>query len=205
MKVIHLKRAFFLFSLVLFSLFSATAQTERADSVSTPVLPSVYLGINSGINHIGGLVGLNIEVQAIKNVSVQFGAGIGGWGTKISGTVRYYKNGFPYGTNFFAGYGRASGGDGAEMTLESEAGTDEKFTMNLKPVSVINLGFGRQWKVGRNMRFGFDLGYSLSLDQEPWTKVSPTNKELSSDAKTAMNFSSPGGLIFGLNFCVGFE
>ncbi|MDA3893252.1 MAG: hypothetical protein PF517_16440 [Salinivirgaceae bacterium] len=185
-----------LVSIILVSIISIStlfAQFEKAEEQTQ--VTNAFLGISSGINNMSGLLGVTGEVRLVNNFSIFGAAGIGGWVTKASAGVKYYRS-FPYQTHFALSFSSASGIDEFEMELETEDGDSEDVTMNLKSAKNLNLIIGYNWKVFSRARFHFDFGYSVPLQSKAYEITS--NHELSKDSETIMNMMTPGGLIVGL-------
>ena len=161
----------------------------------------LYLGLSSGINYFTGMLGPNIEVRAIKNLTFNGGIGIGGWGYKASGGLRYYIN-YPAGISFNVGYSWTSGLDEFIYEFELQNGSKQDVELNLLSASVVNLSIAYHWKIKQRIRINIETGYSVPTSSKAYEVV--TNVELSDLSKTTLRIMQPGGLILGIGFSVGF-
>jgi hypothetical protein len=193
-----------LINVIFVSIFILLVQNSFAnDSIQNKTdvkYPGVFVGLSAGINHHAGLLGLSLDVNVVKNLSLFGGVGVGGWGYKTSVGLKYYKQ-YPYGVSYFGGLSHASGMKDFETELETSSGSKEKVKLDLFGINNLNLGMGYVWKVGNNMRFGLDFGYSICLSQKKYEVKS--GQTLSSNAEKVMDILVPGGLILGLAFNFG--
>jgi hypothetical protein len=179
-----------------FLLLNVHAQSELVEDV-----PSAFLGISTGINNMNGMLGVTGEIRLVKNVSVFGAAGIGGWGTKATAGVKYYRN-FPYGTHFGMSYSGAGGLDDFKIKVETETpGGEQEVTMDLEKAHTINMVIGYNWKLFKRSRFHLEFGYSVPLEEKPYTIKS--GEVLSEKGEAVLDFMTPGGLIVGLGFSFG--
>lgn len=177
-------------------LINVYSQTEVTEYV-----PKAFLGTSTGFNNMNGMLGITGEIQLVKNVSVFGAAGFGGWGTKATAGVKYYRN-FPYGTHFGMSYSGAGGFKDFKTTLDTETpGGKKEVTMDLEKAHNINLVIGYNWRLFKRGRFHLEFGYSVPLEDKPYTITS--GDVLSEEGEMAMNFITPGGLIMGIGFSVG--
>jgi hypothetical protein len=164
--------------------------------------PGGYLGLSMGINNFNGLLGINGEIRVIRNFTIAGGAGIGGWGYKFAGAVRYYIH-YPKGLYFSVGYSSATGLLGLETELETtEPGGNQTVELNLYRADNLNITGSYQWRLGKRFRLGLEFGYSFPLQEKPWEVVSE-DIVLSDTSEQVMEFLTPGGLIIGFGFSIG--
>ncbi|MBI9066980.1 MAG: hypothetical protein JEZ09_06785 [Salinivirgaceae bacterium] len=183
---------------------SALLSTHVFSQIEEETKPKAFLGINSGINHIGGMFGIHGEVNVVNNFSVIGSAGLGGWGTKASIGIKYNRN-YPYGTHFILTYSSASGIKDFKLDVETEAndetmnqGGTQEVTFDLKTARNINLIVGYSWKLFQRSRFNLDFGYSVPMQDKAYAVIS--DHVLTKDSDTMMGIMTPGGLILGLGF-----
>ena len=99
------KTLLLLFLCAMFS-FKAFSQ-DYVKTISAPNASKTYLGFGSGINNYVGMLGPTIEHQVSKSFTLAAGLGLGSWGYKLSGGIRYYAN-FPDRWGFGLGFTQAT-------------------------------------------------------------------------------------------------
>jgi hypothetical protein len=172
------------------------------------------LGITSGLNNPGGLLGIRLQTPLNLNLMADFSAGLGTWGYK-AGAGLVFNAQKVKGLTPFIGLAVATGI--SDFPLEN---VDIKYTGNQTGIAVILsnqnvsvklpprflLNLGAQWQVYslKGNRFFFEFGYSIPIIAE---QVSINNandgsgtKELVELNKRVFNFISPGGLMLGFNY-----
>jgi len=200
-KIILILALFF----TLDSLYSQNEPTADMTTNNQPAIERTYpisLGIESGINYTG-FFALSAEGNIAKNLCINGDFGLGGWGFKLGISARYYKS-YPKGLYYSLGFFHSTGIDSIEISLATTNSPNnaEEIALRFEPVNNLNLGLGYQWQLGNRFRLHIELGYSIILKPEPWEVLTP-NKTLTQTSKQVMNFSAPGGLMFGLGFSVG--
>jgi hypothetical protein len=180
---------------------SEKQEPEILISKDEPPARDVYFGLATGINY-GGLFGLTAEFNVYKNLAVAGAVGVGSWGYKFFGDLRLYKN-FPKGIYYAAGINYSTGIPEIELDLETISGTTQKVTMELKPVTNIDLGIGYAWRLGKRMRFNLEMGYAVDITSGDGYEVKGSQPELSDVSKKVMTIMKPGGFRFGLGFNIG--
>lgn len=172
-------------------------QTEALEFV-----PGGYLGLSSGINNFNGMIGVNGEIKIIRNLTIAGGAGLGSWGYKFAGAIRYYIH-YPKGFNFGLGYSTATGLQGFETELEtSRPGGNQMVELNLNRANNLNFTASYQWRLGKRFRLGLELGYAFPLQDKAWELVTD-DVVLSDTSEQVMEILTPGGLILGFGFSIG--
>jgi hypothetical protein len=152
----------------------------------------IVLGINSGIRHIGGIIGTHVEIRVYKGLAFNGSVGIGGWGIKKTLGIRLFTN-YPFGLNYFISRTSASGAKGIPMN----DGTNQ--LVNLNPQILGNIGFGYNWKIGNTFRLGLDVGYSVSFTN------GETHELVDAEGKSTSNIpikAPPEGFLIGILFGV---
>jgi hypothetical protein len=199
-KIILLK-IFLLFVLIPAS-FSQAYDSPMQKASALEYTPGGYLGLSSGINNFNGILGINGEIRVIRNFTITGGAGIGSWGYKFAGAVRYYIH-YPKGFYFGAGYSSATGLLEFETELETtEPGGLQMVELNLYRANNLNLTASYQWRLGKRFRLGLDFGYSIPLQDKAWELVSE-EVVLTDASEKVMDILTPGGLIIGFGFSIG--
>ena len=191
-----------LFSILTLSLFSQAYDYPDRRAEALEFTPNGYLGLSTGINNFNGLLGINGEIRVINNFTIAGGAGIGSWGYKLAGAVRYYIH-YPKGLYFAIGYSSAIGAPGVEIELETtRPGGNQMVELDLHPANNLNLSASYQWRLGRRFRLGLEFGYSFPLQDRAWELVSE-DVILSDASEEVMDFLTPGGLVLGFGFSIG--
>lgn len=180
-----------------FFLFSAQAQDNFK-------LRQTFLGFGTGINNNCGLLGIGLEQFVTEKTSLFGAAGIGTWGGKVTGGVRFYLDG-KTGNAFGISYSSATGGKDVEVEIDAMVNNTKqkvKEKFDFKPVSALNLTWMKHWQVSNKSRFNLELGYSINISGEN-NFTSKSGLLLTDQSKAAMNFLQPGGIIIGLGFSFG--
>lgn len=164
-----------------------------------------FMILGAGINNSCGLFGIGLE-QFITGQGSAIGAvGLGTWGYKITGGLRYYLDDSKTGNAFGLSYSLATGIKEVELDVDVNIGGVErkvKDKFELNPTSVINLTWMRHWSIGKKSRLNLELGYSVNISgQDNFNSAS--KPFMTSTSKNALNFIQPGGLIIGLAFSLG--
>jgi hypothetical protein len=195
-----MKKTLTLWALIALTISSAFAQKKTTVSTISSNKgeenPRMYLGLSGGFNNVSGLFGITLEAPFSENVSGKIGLGVGGWGTKVGVSGKYYKQ---YATSWSwgLGYSTASGIKDfpAPLSRAATPNTSETVRMKLDRSHNIDLVAGKSW--GKKVRFGLELGYSIPVAGGTFM---PFDKSivLSEVSTKTMDLLSPGGLILGL-------
>lgn len=184
----------------------SSGQTVKATDSVNPELRRTYIGLGVGINY-AGVIGVILE-QNFGKLSITGGAGLGSWGYKLSGGMRYYTT-TPTGVSVVGkgigvNYALATGLSKVPINLETSSGTKQNVNVQLSPVHLLNLTYFNCWKLGNGTsRFGVELGYSIILNAGDNFKVLDSGVTLSSTSLKTLRIIQPGGLVLGLNFTFG--
>lgn len=177
---------------------------DRIHVIQPEPIPSVYLGFGGGINHYTGLIGLGAEIPVFSSFSLFANAGIGSWGTKAGGGLRYYFHPNLYGSALAFGYSQASGLKDFEIELEVDnPRRDMNVLLDLEPVGCVNIDYSYNLKMGRKSKVSFHAGFSVPLGEGDNYKVKTHGVQLSSNSKETLEFIQPGGLLLGINLMFG--
>jgi hypothetical protein len=204
MKTRKIKLVYFAALLIIFSFDGYTQAYEYPEQSMEALefIPEGFLGMSTGINNFNGLLGINGEIKIIRNLTLAGGIGIGSWGYKFAGALRYYIH-YPRGFYFGLGYSTATGLKGFETELETtRPGGNQLVELNLNRANNLNLTSGIQWRLGKRFRLGLEFGYSVPLQDKAWDLVT-SNVELSDNSEQVLEILTPGGLIVGFGFSVG--
>ncbi len=188
-----------------------TNQGESTKDISA-VTKSVYnasktfLEFESGWNGYSG-TGMRLDYLLIGNFSINASTGLGLWGYRVSGNLRYYVE-YPFGLAFSLGSAYNTGGpyeDKMEVQDPSDGDVrNEKVKFDLKPVTCINASILYSFQVNESDRFYIETGYSYALQKENYTYESETGFELSETSIDVMNFLYPGGFIISAGYAIAF-
>lgn len=164
--------------------------------------PPFYMGISSGLENPGGLLGFDLELP-VNNVGI--GAGIGlisMWGTKYYVQGRYYFK--PCLSGWAVGLGASYSSGGKDVVLKNQRtdiGTHD-ITLDLKPQANIYLTVAHYFRIGPKTRFFLGSGFSTRItDNGLYTMKSPF--VFDANGEQAMRTLAPGGLMFDLGFSFG--
>jgi hypothetical protein len=167
-------------------------------------IPSAYLGLGMGINNYSGLIGIGLEMPIMPPFTIFGQAGIGTWGTKIGGGLRYYQNPGLYGSAWAIGYSRASGLTDFEVELEIEnPKRNSTVLLDLERVGTINFDYSYNLKIGSKSKFSFHVGYAFALNNEDNYVLKTSGVQLSTTSKQTLKMMQPGGLLLGLALMFG--
>jgi hypothetical protein len=183
---------------------SAQSAKEEYMILLPEPIPSVYLGIASGINNYSGLIGIALEAPISPPISLFGQAGIGTWGTKIGGGFRYYQNPDLYGSAWSLGYSSASGLADFEIEMEVEnPKRNQMVLLDLERVGTLNLEYSYNIRLGTKSKFSLHLGYAFPLNKGDNYKLKSSGVQLSTTSKQSLAFLQPGGLLIGLALMLG--
>jgi hypothetical protein len=188
--------------------FHVSAQLDSTSAKTRESQPLTSLTIGTGINSNVGVLGLQIEHKLAGPLSFYAGAGIGGWGYKLTAGARLYIRHQPIGSAFGLSFSNATGVNKVKSELQVvENGREVKkeIEFNAKPVNTLNFSWLRYWKMGKQNRFNLELGYSLLLNtptESNYTIVTP-GVTITDDSKSVMNAIQPGGILIAVGFNFG--
>ena len=160
----------------------------------------LYVGIASGFESYAGILGVSLEGNVAHNFSLYAGVGLGGWGYKLSGGMKFYKS-YPYKWAYCVSISHATGAKDVKIRLETQSGT-QQVQMELLPVQTLNITAQHHWKIGnKNNRFNVEFGISLGFKSNAY--VIKNGYTLTQTSSTAMAIQQPGGLVGGIGFTFG--
>src|SRR6185369_4566529 len=81
--------------LLLFTTLSNAQEYYNPDALKAENFKKIYIGIASGVESFAGLLGVSLEGNVAKRVSIYGGVGLGSLGYKLSGGIKFYKK-YPY-------------------------------------------------------------------------------------------------------------
>lgn len=178
----------------------AYSQTEVNPFLKPQVVrPGVFIGLSTGLDNMVGLLGVQLDVVASKNLTIGGGIGISSWGYKYALNLKFYPEGL-YKYYFKTGYSQNSGLDQFETELELNNGSKQTVMMDLKPVGNLFFTAGWAWKMGKRNRFFLEGGYAFLLKADNYYVLYDDNIELSETSKRVLQMVRPGGLVICLGF-----
>ncbi len=169
-----------------------------------------FLEFELGWNGYAGL-GLRYDYLLFKNLSLNGAAGLGRWGLRASGALRYYLE-YPYGLAFSLGAAYNTGGYG-KLKLETQdtSGANiykENVKIDYKSVPCINGSILYSYQVNGSDRIYVETGYSYALKKKKYNYNTESGRELTPDGekvlKTNMDVNAPGGVMISVGYAIGF-
>lgn len=164
--------------------------------------PKFYLGFGLGVNNPNGLIGLNVNIPVLKNISISTGAGISSWGWKYFGEIKGFVGECHNGWAAGLGMSHNTGISDYFTNLETTNGSAKvKVEMTLFAQTNAFINVYHFWGFGRDKmnRFYVMAGYSAPLTPGPYYEMK-SQQELSDNSKKAMKTVRPGGLSIGIGF-----
>ena len=178
--------------LLITTVISASAQENSASKA--PGSHNIYLGIGTGIESFSGLIGVTADIKAAEKLFVRLGAGVGGWGGKLSAGIRGEKStGNSIGYGAFFSY--ASGLSSFTTNLETTTGNRD-VNLKLSPAMVFTPEFSYKWVFGNGHKFFIAAGYGVLLQKDRWKVLD--GSILTDTSKKTLNILTPGGVSVGL-------
>ena len=175
-------------------------KTRHGKSTHRPIF---YINISTGINNNTGFIGASAEVPVAGHFSVEGGAGISTWGSKLTASCKYYLNDNFKGWAFGAGFTYNTGLSNFQDNLETIYGTTETVTLDLHSRANIFAAAYKYWRLGKRAnRIYMELGYSIPVSGGD-KFVQTSGDPISSNSTKAINLIAPGGLIVGFGFSFG--
>jgi len=179
-----------------------TLQTTKAQLSSLSQAPKTFFGVGTGINEIG-IVGFAVEQMVAKRLSLLGTAGVGSWGYKLSAGAQFYLNQSGFGSSMNIGYAYATGINNFSYELAVEpSGEKETVNMTLKGAGTVNVAYAYNFRIRGKNKLVLNAGVAIPTSTEPYTIDSP-GVELTEDAKSFLDFMTPGGIVLGLKYMFG--
>jgi hypothetical protein len=193
-------------SILLLSILTMNAiaqrETDKIIMGDKPICETTFITLGTGINSNYGLFGIGADFKLIDKIQGAVSGGIGSWGFKSAGEVRYFYSGcMQKGSAVAVGVAYASGLP--EMETEMEVSSDESKTVTLELGAQTNLqvSWYKSYAVKEHHRFFFQVGYSFPLTGLSYTVKS--GEALSDASKTTMRMLAPGGVLLATGFGFG--
>jgi hypothetical protein len=166
-------------------------------------VPKFYLGLAVGLNNYTGIFGVGAEIRTVDPLLVRVGAGIGSWGTKLTVGLVYelhHTSGWAFGIS----YSSCSGLSNFKTNLQVDSAgnaTTKNVTLDLNTTGVLNFTATYNWVFHRRNKFFIELGYSVPLQQNPYSVTD--GSILTSQSEQVMSLLAPHGVIIGIGVLFG--
>ncbi|MFM2202176.1 MAG: hypothetical protein RL040_1376 [Bacteroidota bacterium] len=178
------------------------AQVNTQEPNVAPDCKSTFLTLGTGINSNYGMIGVGADIKVLDKLQVGLSGGIGSWGFKTAGELRYFYSGcMQQGSALTAGVAYATGLP--EMEIEMELSNEETKTvmLELNAQTNLQLAWYRAFRVQQNHRFFIQAGYSFPISGISYRVIS--GETLSDVSKTTVRMMAPGGIIVAVGFGFG--
>ena len=198
MKTIQLVATGFL----LWTSLNVSAQVSTQEPSVAVDCRSNFITLGTGINSNYGMAGVGVDIKMLDKLQVGLSGGIGSWGFKTAGELRYFYNGcMQQGSALTAGLAYATGLP--EMEIEMELSNEETKTVKLELNAQTNLQLAwyRAFKVQQNHRIFIQAGYSFPINGISYRVIS--GETLSDASKMVVRMIAPGGIIVAVGFGFG--
>lgn len=165
--------------------------------------PKLYIGVSTGLENPGGLLGFNVDVPVTQQFSLGTGVGLSSWGYKTYGEGRFYFGECNRGWALGTGITYNTGIRNFNTVLPTKLYGEQDVPLDLEPKLNVFLAAYRFWSLGRSgHRMYLALGYSLRTDNNNYTILNPVY-ELTTEGKQVMQILAPGGFMIGFGFSFG--
>lgn len=179
------------------------AQTSLEEVGVIPPCESTFVTLGTGLNSNYGIVGIGIDFKLTQKLQGSVSGGIGSWGFKSAGELRYFYSGcMQKGSAIAAGIAYASGLPEMETELELSNEESKNVTLELGAQTNLQLSWYKSYAIKEHHRFFFQLGYSFPITGISYKVTS--GETLSDVSKTAMKMMAPGGVLVATGFGFGF-
>ena len=181
----------------------AQRETDKINIDDKLICETTFITLGTGINSNYGIMGIGADFKLMDKLQGAVSGGIGSWGFKSAGELRYFYSGcMQTGSAVAVGVAYASGLP--EMETELEVSSDESKTVTLELGAQTNLqvSWYKAFAVKDHHRFFFQVGYSFPLTGVSYTVKS--GEDLSEVSKTTMKMLAPGGVLVATGFGFGF-
>ena len=179
------------------------AQTSLEEAGVIPPCETTFITLGTGLNSNYGMIGVGVDFKLMEKLQGSVSGGIGLWGLKSAGEVRYFYSGcMQKGAAIAVGVAYASGLPEMETELELASEETKKVTLELAPQTNLQLSWYKSYTIKERHRFFFQVGYSFPLSDAPYKVTS--GETLSDLSKTTMRMLAPGGVLVATGFGFGF-
>lgn len=175
---------------------SISAQYVKPTSLDQQDPADFYLSISTGIDNYTGILGIGAIFPVYDDFGLRVGAGLGGWGGKISAGMIYHDlldGGFGFGI----GYSYCTGLNDVDLPLEDANGIAREVNMDLLSVGSINLTVNKNWVLKRGTMIYIESGYAVPTGGNNFYQIRD-GSILSAQEELILDIMRPGGLIVAL-------
>lgn len=181
----------------------ANAQISTESNEVNSVCETTFITLGTGFNSNYGLAGIGVDFKLIDKVQGSVSGGLGSWGFKSAGELRYFYSGcMQKGSAIAAGIAYASGLPEMETELELSNEESKNVTLELGSQTNLQLSWYKSYAIKEHHRFFFQVGYSFPITGINYKVTS--GETLSDLSKTTMKMMAPGGVLVATGFGFGF-
>jgi hypothetical protein len=179
------------------------AQSSLKDTGVIPPCETTFVTLGTGINSNYGIAGIGVDFKLLDKLQGAVSGGIGSWGFKSAGELRYFYSGcMQKGSAIAAGIAYASGLPEMETELELSNEESKNVTLELGAQTNLQLSWYKSYAIKEHHRFFFQVGYSFPITGINYKVTS--GETLSDLSKTTMKMMAPGGVLVATGFGFGF-
>jgi hypothetical protein len=182
---------------------NAQKETDKMNIDDKPICETTFVTLGTGINSNYGILGIGADFKLMDKLQGAVSGGIGSWGFKSAGELRYFYSGcMQMGSAVALGVAYASGLPEMETELEMTSDESKTVTLELEAQTNLQVSWYKAFAVKDHHRFFFQVGYSFPLTGASYTVKS--GEDLSDVSKTTMKMLAPGGVLVATGFGFGF-
>jgi len=179
------------------------AQSNLQDAGVIPPCETTFITLGTGLNSNYGIAGIGVDFKLIEKLQGAVSGGLGSWGFKSAGELRYFYSGcMQKGSAIAVGVAYASGLPEMETEMETTTDDSETVTLELGAQTNLQVSWYKAYAVKEHHRFFFQVGYSFPVSDISYSVTS--GETLSDVSKTSMKMLAPGGLLVATGFGFGF-
>ena len=179
------------------------AQSNLQDAGVIPPCETTFITLGTGLNSNYGIAGIGVDFKLIEKLQGAVSGGLGSWGFKSAGELRYFYSGcMQKGSAIAVGVAYASGLPEMETEMETTTDDSETVTLELGAQTNLQVSWYKAYAVKEHHRFFFQVGYSFPVSDISYSVKS--GETLSDVSKTSMKMLAPGGLLVATGFGFGF-
>lgn len=160
-----------------------------------------YLGVSTGLNNLGGLLGLDFEYSLSNITSAGAHIGLGTWGLKTGLDAKYYRKECHTGWAYGLGISLATGQREQTWQLETISGR-KNVALQLHPQAGLQLEVLRYFPIGKHgHRLWAELGWNQRFTRKVYSVLD--GQTLSLMADRTINLLCPGGFVIAGGYSMG--
>jgi hypothetical protein len=179
------------------------AQTSLEEAGVIPPCETTFITLGTGLNSNYGIIGVGVDFKLLEKLQGAVSGGLGSWGFKSAGEVRYFYSGcVQKGSAVAVGVAYASGLPEMETELELASEETKNVTLELASQTNLQLSWYKSYAIKEHHRFFFQVGYSFPFSDDSYKVTS--GETLSDLSKTTMKMLAPGGVLIATGFGFGF-